>query len=139
MISYQYEADFALENHLKYTDWIKDVIASENMQWDDLSYVFCTDEYLYNLNDKYLGHKNYTDIITFDYTEGNKVSGEIYISIDRVKDNANKFEVQFETELQRVMAHGILHLVGYKDKREKDRELMKAKENEKINMFHVKQ
>ncbi|UCD60690.1 MAG: rRNA maturation RNase YbeY [Flavobacteriaceae bacterium] len=139
MISYHYEADFDLEDDIKYTDWISNVVAGESRKLGDLSYVFCTDEYLFTLNEKYLGHKSYTDIITFDYSVENTISGEIYISIDRVKENARKFKVEFNTELRRVMAHGVLHLVGYKDKTEKERELMRTKENEKIILFHVKQ
>ena len=139
MISYHYEADFNLKDDTKYTNWIINVVAGESAKLGDLSYVFCSDEYLYTLNEKYLGHKSYTDIITFDYSVENTISGEIYISIDRVKENARKFEVEFDTELRRVMAHGILHLVGYKDKTEKEKELMRTKENEKITLFHVKQ
>lgn len=139
MISYHYETDFNLEDDIKYTDWIKNVVAKESRKLGDLSYVFCTDEYLFTLNEKYLEHKSYTDIITFDYSVEDTISGEIYISIDRVKENARKFKVEFDAELRRVMAHGVLHLVGYKDKTEKDKELMRAKENEKITMFHVKQ
>ena len=139
MISYHYETDFNLEDYIKYTDWISNVVAVETAKLGDLSYVFCTDEYLFTLNEKYLGHKSYTDIITFDYSAENILSGEIYISIDRVKENARKFKVDFDTELRRVMAHGVLHLVGYKDKTENEKELMRTKENEKIAMFHVKQ
>ncbi|WP_367177030.1 rRNA maturation RNase YbeY [uncultured Eudoraea sp.] len=119
--------------------WIKKIISSENYLVADISYVFCTDEYLLELNEKFLGHKTYTDIISFDYSEGNRISGEIYISTDRVKENAQRYNVDFDIELKRVMAHGLLHLVGYKDKTEEDEKVMRAKEDEKIDMFHVKQ
>lgn len=139
MIDYQYEADFKLEDQKKYTDWIKRVITSENSDLGDVSYVFCTDEYLFILNEKFLGHKTYTDIITFDYSEENTLSGEIYISTERVKENAQRYNVEFDLELRRVMAHGLLHLIGYKDKSDEEIKVMRAKEDEKINMFHVKQ
>ena len=139
MISYQYEADFKLGDDVKYTDWINNIVRGEQWELGDLDYVFCTDDYLYSLNEKYLGHKTYTDIITFDYSEDNTVSGEIYISVDRVKDNAMRYDVDFDTELQRVMAHGLLHLMGFNDKTDKEKELMRDKESEKINLFHVKQ
>lgn len=139
MIDYQYEADFKLEDQKKYTDWIKRIIDSENGHLRDVSYVYCTDEYLFKLNEKFLGHKTYTDIITFDYSEENTLSGEIYISTERVKENAQRYNVEFERELQRVMAHGLLHLLGYKDKSDEEKKVMRAKEDEKIKMFHVKQ
>lgn len=139
MISYQYEADFKLGDDVKYTDWINNIVRGEQWELGDLDYVFCTDDYLYSLNEKYLGHKTYTDIITFDYSQDNTVSGEIYISVDRVKDNAMRYDVDFDTELQRVMAHGLLHLMGFNDKTDKEKELMRDKESEKINLFHVKQ
>ncbi len=139
MIDYQYEANFKLEDQKKYTDWIKKVIASEDSDLGDVSYVFCTDEYLFILNEKFLGHKTYTDIITFDYSEENTLSGEIYISTERVKENAQRYNVEFDLELRRVMAHGLLHLIGYKDKSDEEIKVMRAKEDEKINMFHVKQ
>ena len=139
MIDYQYEADFTLADQKKYTDWIKKIITSEDSDLGDVSYIFCTDEYLFKLNEKYLGHRTYTDIITFDYSEENILSGEIYISTDRVKENAQRYNVEFDIELRRVMAHGLLHLLGYKDKSDEEKKVMRAKEDEKINMFHVKQ
>lgn len=139
MIDFQYEADFRLKDTGKYTDWINKILDSEKYQLADIGYVFCTDEYLLDLNKKFLGHNTYTDIISFDYSEGNLLSGEIYISTDRVKENAQRYNVEFDLELQRVMAHGLLHLMGYKDKSEEDRKVMRIKEDEKINMFHVKQ
>ncbi|WP_299159563.1 rRNA maturation RNase YbeY [uncultured Eudoraea sp.] len=139
MINYHYEGKFHLEDSNKYTSWIKNILESENAQLGELSYIFCTDEYLIELNQKYLKHNSYTDIITFDYSEKDIISGEIYISVDRVRENALHFNEEFNKELQRVMAHGVLHLLGYKDKTEKEREKMRTKENEKIKMFHVKQ
>ncbi|MGB5360466.1 MAG: rRNA maturation RNase YbeY [Eudoraea sp.] len=139
MINYHYETEFDLENIKEYTSWINTIVVSENVHLGDLSYIFCSDEYLIKLNQKYLGHDTYTDIVTFNYSEEDVISGEIYISVDRVKENAVKFKEDFNRELLRVMAHGVLHLLGYNDKSKKEKEVMRTKEDEKINMFHVKQ
>lgn len=105
----------------------------------EINYIFCTDVYLHEINVKYLEHDTLTDIISFDYTENQVVSGDIFISIERVKENASEFSVAFDVELLRVMAHGILHYCGFKDKSEADEVLMRQKEDEKIKMFHVEQ
>ncbi|MGB5428100.1 rRNA maturation RNase YbeY [Eudoraea sp.] len=139
MINYEYETSFELEETNKYTNWIINIIQSENAFPGDLDYIFCSDNYLSELNQKYLKHKSLTDIITFDYTVGRIISGEVYISVDRVRENAVKFKVNFENELLRVMAHGVLHLLGYGDKSKREKEEMRIKEDEKINMFHVEQ
>lgn len=137
MIDFNYEIDFALDDEVYFTDWITSVIVSEGFQVGPLNYIFCSDDYLLKVNLDYLNHDTYTDIITFDYCEGQQVSGDIFVSIDRVRENAKSFEVSFKNELLRVMAHGLLHLMNYKDKTEEDRLLMRSKENEKIKMFHV--
>ena len=139
MVIFNYETDFQLENESKYEEWIDAIIESEDKEPGEINYIFCDDEYLHNINMQYLDHDTLTDIISFDYTIGNLVSGDIFISIERVKDNAKDFEVSFEKELLRVMAHGILHYCGYKDKSEEDSNLMRQKENEKMEMFHVEQ
>ncbi len=139
MINYYYESEFALKDEDKYTNWIKRIVNSENKKLGELSYIFCSDDYLFELNEKYLGHSTFTDIITFDYSENENLSGEVYISIDRVIENAEEYKEEFERELLRVMAHGVLHLAGYNDKEDKERKSMRVKENEKIEMFHVKQ
>ncbi|MGB5387474.1 MAG: rRNA maturation RNase YbeY [Eudoraea sp.] len=139
MINYHYETEFDLENIKEYTSWINTIVVSEDVHLGDLSYIFCSDEYLIKLNQKYLGHDTYTDIVTFNYSEEDVISGEIYISVDRVKENAVKFKEDFNKELRRVMAHGVLHLLGYNDKSKKEKEEMRIKEDEKINMFHVEQ
>lgn len=138
MISYNYETDFLISNEEEYTSWIENVIESEGKDLGELSYIFCDDEYLLEINQQYLDHDTLTDIISFDYTEGNVVSGDIFISVGRVQDNANDFNVSFEDELKRVIIHGVLHYCGYKDKSESDELLMRSKEEEKIKMFHVK-
>ncbi len=138
MISYNYEIDFLISNEEEYTSWIENVIESEGKDLGELSYIFCDDEYLLEINQQYLDHDTLTDIISFDYTEGDIISGDIFISVERVKDNALDFNVSFEDELKRVIIHGVLHYCGYKDKSESDELLMRSKEEEKIKMFHVK-
>lgn len=139
MINFHYETEFNLERTENYTNWIKTIIKSENGDLGDLSYIFCSDDYLLKLNQKYLKHNSFTDIITFDYSVQMVISGEIYISINRIRENAVKFNEDFNKELLRVMAHGVLHLLGYNDKSKKEKEAMRAKEDEKMKMFHVKQ
>lgn len=137
MISFNYENDFELSNEEQFSNWISRVIASEEKKEGEISYIFCDDDYLLNLNEQYLNHDTLTDIISFDYSMGNEIHGDIFISTERVKDNANDFKVFFEEELKRVMVHGVLHYCGYKDKTEEDEALMRSKEDEKIKMFHV--
>ena len=137
MISFNYETDFELSNESDYTSWIQNIIASENKEEGDINYIFCDDEYLHKINVEYLNHDTLTDIISFDYGEGNFLHGDIFISVERVAENAKEFNVSFENELKRVMAHGVLHYCGYKDKSEQDELLMRQKEDEKIKMFHV--
>lgn len=139
MISFNYETEFALENEAQYIAWIQAIIASEGKKEGEITYVFCDDDYLLEINQKYLNHDYYTDIISFDYSIGNELNGDIFISIPMVKENAETYEVTFENELLRVMAHGILHYAGYKDKSEEDSALMRSKEEEKMAMFHVEQ
>jgi rRNA maturation RNase YbeY len=137
MISFNYESDFILEQEPVYASWIETIITSESKTVGEISYVFCDDEYLHAINMQYLNHDTLTDIISFDYTEGDVISGDIFVSIERVKDNAIDFKVSFEEELKRVLAHGVLHYCGYKDKTDTDVAFMRAKENEKIKLFHV--
>ena len=137
MISFNYESDFTLENEDAYASWIETIVESENKNLGEISYIFCDDDYLHNINVQYLNHDTLTDIISFDYTEGNIISGDIFVSIERVRDNANDFKVTFVEELKRVLAHGVLHYCGYKDKSESEAELMRSKEDEKIKLFHV--
>ena len=137
MIIYNYENDFILSNEEIYSTWIVVIIESEDKQEGEISFIFCDDVYLNKLNNEYLQHDTLTDIITFDYSIGNELSGDIFISTERVHDNAAEFGVTFKNELNRVMAHGLLHLAGYKDKTLEDSEQMRIKENEKMLMFHV--
>ena len=137
MISFNYETDFELDNEAQYKDWISRIIESEGFDEGEINYIFCDDEYLHKINVEYLDHDTLTDIISFDYTVGNVLQGDIFISIERVQDNANDFNVSFEEELKRVLSHGVLHYCGYKDKSKEDEALMRAKEEEKMQMFHV--
>lgn len=138
MINYNYETEFTLTNEDLYSEWIETVLTSEGKSLGELSYIFCDDEYLLEINQQYLDHDTLTDIISFDYTEGDVVSGDIFISVERVQDNASDLNVSFDEELKRVLIHGVLHYCGYKDKSEADEDMMRAKEDEKIKMFHVK-
>lgn len=134
MISFNYETSFKLENDLEISKWISRVINSEEFKEGDINYVFCEDDYLLKLNIEFLNHDTLTDIISFDDSIGKILQGDIFISIDRVKENANNFKVSFKEELSRVIVHGVLHYCGYKDKTKEDARLMREKEN-----FYIKQ
>ncbi|WP_369999159.1 rRNA maturation RNase YbeY [Winogradskyella sp.] len=129
MISFNYETDFKLENQTKISEWISKAINSENCKEGELNYIFCSDDYLHKINVDFLNHDTLTDIISFDYSVGKELHGDIYISVERVEDNAKDFDVSFEDELARVMIHGILHYCGYKDKNDEDAKLMRSKED----------
>ena len=139
MINFNYETDFNLDNEEAVALWLSNVIISENKKEGEINYIFCDDEYLHKINLEYLNHDTLTDIISFDYTMGNELSGDVFVSIERVKDNAVDFNVPFEDELKRVLVHGVLHYCGYKDKGVADELLMRSKEDEKLALFHVEQ
>ncbi|WP_269224357.1 MULTISPECIES: rRNA maturation RNase YbeY [Flavobacterium] len=139
MINFNYESDFNLDNEDAIATWLSAVILSEKKTEGEINYIFCDDEYLHKINLEYLNHDTLTDIISFDYTMGNEISGDIFVSIERVIDNAKDYNTLFEDELKRVLVHGVLHYCGYKDKSSSDEKLMRNKEDEKIAMFHVKQ
>lgn len=135
MIHYhQEDTSYSIKQRLAIRKWIGDSIAEEGKTLGDINYIFCSDEYLLELNRSALDHDYYTDIITFDYCEGKLVSGDLFISIDRVADNAKTLDHLFLDELHRVMIHGVLHLCGYKDKSKKDEELMRKKEDYYLNL-----
>ena len=129
MIEFHNEIEFVLQNQQELRRWIKKVITSENKEMGEINYIFCSDEYLLERNIKYLDHDTLTDIITFNYCKGQIITSDIMISIDRVKENSTIFDNSFSEELHRVMIHGILHLIGYNDKTEKEKKLMREKEN----------
>ncbi len=139
MIDFNYESDFELQNEPQISEWISKVILSENKTEGEINYIFCNDEFLVQINKQYLKHDTLTDIISFDYSLGKEISGDIFISTERVQDNAKDFKTTFEDELRRVMIHGVLHYCGFKDKTKSDEKTMRDKENEKLAMFHVEQ
>ena len=126
---------FELKEKLKHKAWLKDAAKAEGFKIGELNYIFCSDAYLLDINQKYLGHNTLTDIVTFDNSEDPKmIEGDIFISIERVRENALKFDTA-ESELKRVMVHGLLHLAGYKDKGKAHKELMTIKENEHLKTY----
>ena len=129
------EIQFKLSEKIKIKSWIKRIIELEKKNLGQINFVFTSDEELLKTNIQFLNHSTYTDIITFDYCEGKKINGDIIISVERVKENADKFKVDFESEIKRVIIHGVLHLCGYKDKTAKDSTLMKSKENWALKKF----
>jgi probable rRNA maturation factor len=135
MIDFQYIENDKLSNTEDLNLWLNSVIKEEGMLIGDLVYVLCTDEYLLKKNIQFLNHNTLTDVITFDYSQDEIISGDILISTERVVENAKIFKVNYLTELQRVMVHGLLHLLGYKDKIEKDANTMREKENYYLNKF----
>lgn len=135
-ITFQYqEIKFKLQEASKIKSWIRKIIISEKKKTGQLDFVFTNDEKLLETNIQFLNHTTYTDIITFDYCEGDRISGDIIISVDRVKENAGKFGVDVQEELKRVIIHGVLHLCGYKDKTKQAAILMRKKEDQALSMF----
>ncbi len=129
MIEYTFVGNFSLEDENKLSDWVAFILDQEDKERGEINYIFCDDDYLHEINVKTLNHNTLTDIISFDYTVGDVVSGDIYISYERVADNADKLGHNVREELHRVMAHGILHYCGYKDKESEDKITMRAKED----------
>ena len=130
-------ATFRLKDRLKLRAWLHQVADSHGFTFDNLNYVFCGDDYLLEINQQYLNHDTLTDIITFDYCENKAINGEIYISIDRVKENAKERSVAFKDELHRVMVHGLLHLIGFKDKTKEQKTNMRAQEDLCLNLRSI--
>ena len=129
MIVFNSEIDFNLKDSDELSKWILKSIGNEGFEVDEINFIFCSDEYLLEKNIKFLNHNTLTDIISFDYTLGKLISGDVFISIERVLENAESFNVSFEDELHRVMIHGILHYCGYKDKSIEEKELIRSKED----------
>lgn len=128
------EIDFDLNRKPAVKSWLSSSIEAECKNVGEINFIFCSDEYLYELNVSHLQHDTYTDVITFDYCEGDEIIGDIYISIDRIQENAQKFNVSFKDELHRVMIHGVMHLCGYKDKTPEDQNVMSSKEDFYLNL-----
>lgn len=130
MISYYFQdTDFKFRDRRKTNEWLKLAAESEIRRVGNISIIFCSDNYVLDINQKYLQHDYFTDIITFDYCEGDRLSGDLFISVDSVRENSVEFGTEFKDELNRVIIHGLLHLVGYDDHTEKDIKLMRSKEN----------
>jgi len=141
IIRFNFPAQISLGSRTRLKKFLISIIKKEGKQLAELQYIFCSDDYLLGINRQYLGHDDYTDIITFDLAEKSQpINAEIYISVDRVKDNARQFNSTLKFELQRVMIHGVLHLCGYKDKTPKDQIQMRKKEDQYLHAyktFHV--
>ena len=137
IVRFHYETDFLLENTDSFIKWIKNVILEENKQVGEINYIFCDDKYLLEKNIKHLNHNSLTDIITFNYCEKDMISSDIMISVERVMENSTIFENSFSEELNRVMVHGILHLVGHNDKTEEEKEIIRKKEDYYVNKFVI--
>ncbi|MBS1506897.1 MAG: rRNA maturation RNase YbeY [Bacteroidetes bacterium] len=139
---YSEDVAFKIKKPRNTSKWIKLAAQKERQSISEITYIFCSDRFLLPLNQKFLNHDTLTDIITFDYSSDGKISGEIYISVERVEENAQKFECPFDNELRRVMIHGVLHLMGYKDKKAGDKITMRKKEEAYLSLwtktFHVK-
>jgi len=135
MIDFFSENEFQLQNKEAIIEWLSQIIASESHTLGDVSFVFCDDEYLHRINLEFLNHDTYTDIISFDYSLGSEVHGEIYISTERVKENSGQLSTVFSDELHRVIVHGILHLCGYGDKTEQEAATMREKEDAALGIL----
>ena len=126
---YREDTKFDLNGKLQNNRWLKEVAEKEGRKIGNINIIFCSDPYLLDVNKKYLGHDYYTDIITFDYCEKDILSGDLFISVDCVRDNASFYGTEFSNELNRVMVHGVLHLIGYDDHTDEDIAVMRSKEN----------
>ncbi len=128
--------NYSINDEKTISDWLHLITKTENFDISELNYIFCNDKYLYSLNVEYLNHDTFTDIISFDFSEENgKITGDIYISIERISENAKKFSKTFENELHRIMAHGLLHLLGYSDKTKSEKLVMTEKEDYYLSLL----
>ena len=137
MIAFNYETNFKLENENKTRNWITNCIEKGGFELGEINYIFCDDAYLHNINIEFLQHDTLTDIISFDYCLGKLIGGDIFISIERVTENAKEFNVSFQNELHRVLIHGVLHYMGYKDKSESEKKDMRNQENECLKTLTI--
>ena len=138
MVNYYFEdTAFKLKAKTKIKNWLKLVAESEVYTLGNVSVIFCSDNYILDINQRFLQHDYFTDIITFDYTEGSKISGDLFISVDSVKENSIEYGTDFEDELHRVIVHGILHLIGYDDHTDEDVRIMRSKENYYLSLYDL--
>ena len=135
-IQFSFQTNYPLKSRTKIKQWIKQVIDAKGKKTGNITYIFCDDEYLLEVNKQYLKHDYYTDVITFDYVENDLISGDIFISTDRVRENALAFGSSETEELHRVIIHGALHLLGLKDKSEKEASQMRQAENEALKLLN---
>lgn len=135
MITFNYETEFAIENETQLENWIEEVVSGKDYELGEVNYIFCDDEYLLKLNVEFLQHDTLTDIISFDNSLGKLINGDIFISIERVQENAKEYNVTFEEELHRVMIHGILHYMGLKDKSADEKMVMRKEENKALSVL----
>ena len=136
MIDFNYETDFILVNETQLANWIVSCIEKDNFKVGEINYIFCDDAYLHKLNIEFLQHDTYTDIISFDNTLGKIINGDIFVSVQRVKENATTYTSSFDVELHRVMIHGVLHYMGYKDKSKEEKQTMQEKENQCLRLLN---
>ncbi len=136
MMICNYETSFKLKDEIILENWIEKVVSNNGFEMGEINYIFCDDAYLLKLNLEFLKHDTLTDIISFDNSLGNLIGGDIFISVERVEDNASDFRVTFEEEMQRVMIHGVLHYMGFKDKSEEDKSKMRSAENEALSLLN---
>jgi len=139
MIDFSYQTEFVLEDVRHHASWLINIADSYEVVIESLGYVFCDDDYVHSINLQHLSHDTFTDIITFDYGSNEVLEGEIYISIDRVRENAADLNQEFDQELRRVMCHGLLHMIGFNDESKDDKIKMRELEDKALSMFHVKQ
>lgn len=138
MVNYYFEdTAFKLKAKTKIKNWLKLVAESEVYTLGNVSVIFCSDNYILDINQRFLQHDYFTDIITFDYSEGSKISGDLFISVDSVKENSIEYGTDFEDELHRVIVHGILHLIGYDDHTDEDVRIMRSKENYYLSLYDL--
>lgn len=135
MINFYSENDFEINNQEQLIKWIVAVVESEGFNLGDVNFIFCNDDYLHKINVEFLNHDTLTDVISFDYSVGKVLQGDIYISTERVADNAKDYRVSFDNEIKRVMIHGILHYCGYQDKTTVQTDLMRSKENHYLELL----
>ena len=135
-ITYHFEdVEFEFLNKPILNSWLKSSVSSKEKKLGFLNFIFCTDNYLHKMNVDYLNHDTLTDVITFSYAD-DRIEGDIFISIDRIKENATDLNISFDNELHRVMIHGVLHLLGFKDKTKEDKDLMTKNENENLAILN---
>ncbi|NCT10587.1 MAG: rRNA maturation RNase YbeY [Flavobacteriia bacterium] len=136
MITFNYETEFEISNESILENWIDTIISNNDCETGELNFIFCDDEYLYKLNVEFLNHDTFTDVISFDNTLGKLISGDIFISVERVRENAKEYNATFDDELHRVLIHGVLHLLGFKDKSPEDEKMMRSQENDALSFLN---